>query len=176
MPAPLLGYALMAGASLLPKLIDMFGEQDQRTGFERGIEAKLKGIIDQGGLGLNPGQLNTRYQQMYQQLLPMFRGQQESLTANQAGRGIYKSGVGLQQSQQLGQQQSQQMVNLLQNLQQWNEEQKMNSLMQALGMGAQVGGRAGDIQRFSQAQNQGSFNQMYASMLGMAADKGLFDF
>jgi len=142
MPVPIL--ALMAGASLLPKVIDMFGKKkDTRTAFERSIESKLTGIIDQGGLGLQPGQLETRYQQMYQQLLPMFRGQQEALTANQAGRGIYKSGVGLEQSQQLGRQQSQQMANMLQNLQQWNEEQKMASLMQALGMGAQVGGRSG---------------------------------
>lgn len=161
----------------LPKLIDsIFGQGDERTGFERNIENKLQGIINQGGVGLDPQQINSRYRQMMEQLAPMFRAQTEGLNRNAAGRGIWNSGVALEQGQQLGQSQMGQMQNMLQNLTQWNEEQKLNTLMQALGMGTNVAGRSGDIRRGMKAGNQGSYMDMFGQLASMLAEKDFFNF
>lgn len=175
MPVP--GYLALGGAALLPKLIDMFsGQGDQRTAAERSIQNKLMSIIGQGGVGLSQKQLGSRYQQMIEQLRPMFKAQQEGLDTEAAGRGIYKSGVALAKKGELAGAQDKQMANILQNLTQWNEEMKLNTLMQALGMGADVAGRYGDISRLSGAQNQMGFQNMWGNLLGLMVEKDLFNF
>lgn len=174
MPIPFLA---MAAASMLPTVVDkIFNSGDQRSGFEKDVEKRLRDIIAQGGIGLNQEQLGGRFKGMMDQLRPMFNAQRESYDQNAAGRGIYKSGVAFQKGQELGGQQSNQMAQMLQNLTQWNEEQKMNSLMSALGMGGSMAGQQGDWQRSMKGQNQGAFQDMWGNLLGLMVEKNMFKF
>lgn len=172
--APYAKYAL----PFLPNIVQsIFGSGgSNRTPYEMEMENKLRSIINKGGLGLDEEQLTSRYQQMIKELQPMFRAQKEAYDVDAAGRGIYKSGVALEKGKELGQKQTVQMATLLQNLIQWNEEQKMNSLMKALGMGTGMAQYGGELSRLGKAQNQGAFQGMWGQLMNLLVEKDFFDF
>lgn len=98
------------------------------------LRRELEGIIGQGGVGLSPEQLDVQFRGVEQQLQPQFNTQLQRIDEQASRRGVFRSGIPLQQAQKTQRQQAQQLGQIRTQLTTENERQKNQTLLTALNM------------------------------------------
>ena len=150
----------------------MTGGKPPVTDFEKSMQKYLQDIIAKGGLGLSPEQISARWGQMTEEMKPYFNRMRERSDVDAARRGIFSSGIAAKTYRDIGTTEAKSYQKMLQDLMWRNEQAKLASLMQALGMGSGMATNYGNLMRGYQAQNQ----QAMMGLLPQLVQLGLLAF
>lgn len=141
------------------------------------LQRNLEDIIGQGGVGLSQEQLDVQFRGIEQSLRPQFQEQIQRIDEQAARRGVFRSGIPLEQAQQTQRQQSQQLANVRIQMQTENERLKNQTLLTALQMlqslEADMASRIAfmrALQQQKEAQNQAGFQNLLGQGLSFGLD------
>jgi len=108
--------------------------QDAPDSLALQLQRQLEDIIGSGGVGLSPEQLDVQFRGVEQGLQPQFNAQIQRIDEQASRRGVFRSGIPLEQAQKTKAEQARQLGGIRIQMETENQRAKNQTLLTALSM------------------------------------------
>ena len=159
--------------------LESSGQLNPNRGFspaQQDLAQFLQGTINQGGIGATPEQLERQFLNVSQGLQPGLNAALTATDQDAAARGIFRSGIPLEDKNRIRLQHARILAQASQDLQFRNEQQRRQSVIAAIQMLQFLNANAEDLFQLGVREDRASQNQATQSkfnLIGTAFRTGL---